>query len=52
MFNVTVEVDGEFTCVPISTVGTGHNATVRVTAVGKVIHEQLGSPGTDFVLTT
>jgi len=50
VLNVTVEVDGEYTCVPINTVSTGHNATVSVTAVGKVIHEQLGSPGTDFVL--
>ena len=35
MFNVTVAADGVYTCVPINTVGTGHNATVRVTAVGK-----------------
>ena len=35
VFNVTVDADGVYTCVPINTVGTGHNATVRVTAVGK-----------------
>ena len=36
VFNVTVDADGVYTCVPINTVGTGHNATVRVTAVGKL----------------
>ena len=35
VFNVTVKADGVYTCVPINTVGTGHNATVSVTAVGK-----------------
>ena len=37
VFNVTVGTDGVYTCVPINTVGTGHNATVRVNAVGKSI---------------
>ena len=37
VFNVTVDADGVYTCVPINTVGTGHNATVKVTAVGKFI---------------
>ena len=35
VFNVTVEADGVYTCVPINTVGTGHNATVNITAVGE-----------------
>ena len=46
VFNVTVKADGVYTCAPINTVGTGHNATVRVTAVDKVIHVQLGAPET------
>ncbi|KAJ7380981.1 Hemicentin-1 [Desmophyllum pertusum] len=33
VFNVTVEKDGVYTCVPINTVGTGINATVRMTVV-------------------
>ena len=37
VLNVTVKTDGVYTCVPINTVGTGHNATVSVTAVGKSI---------------
>ena len=36
-FNVTVEADGVYTCVPNNTLGTGDNATVHVTAVGKSI---------------
>ena len=35
MFKVTVKADGVYTCVPINTVGTGHNATVNITAVGE-----------------
>lgn len=35
VFNVTVEADGVYTCVPVNTVGTGGNATVSVT-VGKL----------------
>ena len=34
VFNVTVETDGVYTCVPVNTVGTGDNATVSITAVG------------------
>ena len=37
VFNITVKADGVYTCVPINTVGTGHNATLRVTAVGKAV---------------
>ena len=43
LFNVTVKEDGVYTCVPINTVGTGDNATVSITAVGK--------PITSFLLT-
>ena len=38
VFNVTVEANGVYSCVPINTAGTGHNATVRITAVGKSVH--------------
>ena len=37
VLSVTVEKDGAYTCVPINTVGTGDNATVTVTVVGKLI---------------
>ena len=36
VFNVTVEGDGVYTCVPVNTVGTGDNATVSITVVGKL----------------
>ena len=35
MFNVTIDEDGVYTCVPINEVGSGHNATVNVTTVGE-----------------
>lgn len=35
-FNVTVEGDGMYTCVPINNVGTGNNATLNVIAVGEL----------------
>ena len=34
-YPVTVQADGEYTCVPLNTVGTGDNATFAVIAVGK-----------------
>lgn len=36
VFSVTVEADGVYTCVPVNTVGTGDNATVSITVVGKL----------------
>ena len=41
VFNATVQADGVYMCVPINTVGTGHNASVRVTAVGKSVIKYL-----------
>ena len=35
VFNVTVKADGVYTCVPLNTVGTGDNGTIKVTAVGE-----------------
>ena len=35
VFTVTVDKDGVYTCVPINTASTGHNATVSVTTVGE-----------------
>ena len=35
VFNISVKADGVYTCAPINTVGTGDNATVSITAVGK-----------------
>ena len=37
VFNITVDADGVYTCVPINEVGTGQNATVSITMVGKYI---------------
>ena len=37
VLNITVDRDGVYTCVPINTVGTGRNATVSITMVGKYI---------------
>ena len=37
IFNVTVDADGVYTCVPINIVGTRHNASVSFTAVGKLV---------------
>lgn len=36
VFNVTVEADGVYTCVPFNTVGTGDNGTVSIIVVGKL----------------
>ena len=38
VLSVTVKADGVYTCVPINTVGTDNNATVNVTAVGKLTY--------------
>ena len=38
VFNTTVIADGVYTCVPINTDGTGDNASVSITAVGKCKH--------------
>ena len=35
IFQVSVMSDGSFTCVPFNKVGTGKNASVIVTAIGK-----------------
>ena len=35
-FNITVEGDGVYTCVPINTVGKGNNDTLSVIAVGEL----------------
>ena len=35
VLNITVDTDGVYICVPINKVGTGHNATVSITMVGK-----------------
>ena len=35
VFHTTVMADGVYTCVPINADGTGDNATVSITAVGK-----------------
>ena len=35
LFNITVDADGVYTCVPVNQVGTGQSAVVRVTAVGE-----------------
>ena len=35
VFNITVKENGVYSCVAINMVGTGDNATVSITAVGK-----------------
>ena len=35
VFNITVETDGVYTCVPVNTVGTGDNATISISVVGE-----------------
>ena len=36
VFSVAVVADGVYTCVPVNTVGTGNNATVSISVVGKL----------------
>ena len=35
LFNITVNADGAYTCVPMNKVDTGSNVTVNFTVVGK-----------------
>ena len=37
LLNIIVDTDGVYTCFPINKVGTGHNATVSITMVGKLL---------------
>ena len=48
VFNVTVEADGVYTCVPSNTVGTGRNATVSVTDAGKSVIKSIHVFSMDF----
>ena len=41
VLSVTVDADGVYTCVPINDIGEGDNATVSITAVGKLISADL-----------
>ena len=41
LFNVTVDKDGDYTCVPINKVGSGDNATVNITIVGESGHKSI-----------
>ena len=33
MFNISVKEDGEYTCVPVNSLGAGSNASVSITSV-------------------
>ena len=33
VFNITVKEDGEYTCVPVNSLGAGSNASVSITSV-------------------
>ena len=37
VLNITVNVDGSYTCLPINSLGSGHITTVNVTVVGKSV---------------
>ncbi|KAJ7380985.1 hypothetical protein OS493_004579 [Desmophyllum pertusum] len=53
VFNATVDKDGVYTCVPINTVGTGINATVRMTAVAVPASQSAtSSPSQSMSLTS
>ena len=34
VFNISVKEDGEYTCVPVNSLGAGSNASVSITSVG------------------
>ena len=35
VFNISVKEDGEYTCVPVNSLGAGSNASVSITSVGE-----------------
>lgn len=35
VFNTTVKADGEYTCLPINTIGAGDKASLSITVVGE-----------------
>ena len=35
VFNISVKEDGEYTCVPVNSLGAGSNVSVSVTSVGE-----------------
>ena len=35
VLNISVKEDGEYTCVPVNSLGTGSNASVSITSVGE-----------------
>ena len=35
VFNISVKEDGEYTCVPVNSLGVGSNANVSITSVGE-----------------
>lgn len=44
VFNITVKEDGEYTCVPVNSEGTGSNATVSImTVVAPSVHVSISA---------